>query len=69
LFFIYGDTEYATAAGAVAAISTGEAVSRFGVFVDQASSGLVPAALIIQQRNAAAVDTIIDRRPCQVCRP
>ena len=69
LFFIYGDTEYATAAGAIEAISDGSAGSRFGVFIDQANSGLAPAALIIQQRNAAAVDTIIDRRPCQVCRP
>lgn len=69
LFFVYGDTEYATAAGAIEAISDGSAVSRFGVFVDQASSGLAPAAMIIQQRNAATVDTIIDRRPCQVCRP
>lgn len=69
LFFVYGDTEYATAAGAIEAISDGSAVSRFGVFIDQARSGISPAALIIQQRNAAAVDTIIDRRPCQVCRP
>lgn len=69
LFFVYGDIEYATAAGAIEAISDGSAVSRFGVFVDQAKSGLAPVALIIQQRNAAAVDTIVDRRPCQVCRP
>lgn len=69
LFFVYGDTEYATAAAAVEAISSGEAVSRFGVLIDQATSGLVPAALIIQQRNAVAVDTIVDRRPCLVCRP
>lgn len=69
LFFEYGTVEYATAAAALEAISTGEAVARFGVFESQAESGLVPAALIIQQRNAAAVDTIIDRRPCLVCRP
>ena len=69
LFFVYGNTEYATAAGAIEAISDGSAVSRFGVFIDQANSGISPAALIIQQKNAAAVDTIVDRRPCQVCRP
>ena len=69
LFFVYGDTEYATAAAATTAIFDGSAVSRFGVFIDQARSGIAPAALIIQQRNAAAVDTIVDRRPCQVCRP
>jgi hypothetical protein len=69
LFFIYGDTEYATAAGAIEAISDGTAVPRFTLFVDQATSGLVCVALIVQQRNAASVDTILDRRPCQVCRP
>lgn len=69
LFFIYGDTEYATAAGAIEAISDGTAVPRFTLFVDQATSGLVCVAMIIQQRNAASVDTIKDRRPCQVCRP
>jgi hypothetical protein len=69
LFFVYGDTQYATAAAAIEAISDGAAVPRFGVFVDQATSGLVAVALIVQQRNAAAVDTVLDRRPCQVCRP
>ena len=62
LFLIYGDTEYATAAGAIA-----NAGIRFSIFVDQFTSRLVPVALIIQQRNAAAVDTIIDKRPCFVC--
>jgi len=69
LFFIYGDTEYATAAAAISAITDGSALSRFGVFVNQAKSGLSPAAWVLQQRHAAAVDTIDDRRPCQVCRP
>jgi len=69
LFFEYGTVEYATAAAALEAISSGAAVARFGVFGSQAESGLVPVALIIQQRNAAAVDTIVDRRPCLVCRP
>ena len=69
LFFVYGDTQYGTAAAAIEAISDGSAVPRFGVFVDQATSTLVAVALIVQQKNAAAVDTILDRRPCQVCRP
>ena len=69
LFFVYGDTQYGTAAAAIEAISDGSAVPRFGLFVDQAESSLVAIALIIQQKNAVAVDTIKDRRPCQVCRP
>ena len=64
LFLIYGDTEFATAAGAIAAAET-----RFGLFINQAISGLVPVALVVQQKNAIAVDTILDRRPCLVCRP
>ena len=63
LFFIYGDTEYATATVAIAAAET-----RWGLFVNQHTSGLVPVALIVQQKNAVAVDTIIDKRPCLVCR-
>ena len=69
LFFVYGDIEYATAAAAKTAISEGTQPSRFGVFIDEHASQIVPAAMIIQQRNAAAVDTIVDRRPCLVCRP
>jgi len=63
LFVIYGDTEYSSAAAAISG-----AVERFGLFVDQATSGLVPVSLIVQQRNASAVNTIIDRRPCFLCR-
>lgn len=63
LFFIYGDTEYGTAAEAIAAAET-----RWGLFVNQATSGLVQVALVVQQKNAVAVDTIIDKRPCLVCR-
>ena len=69
LFFVYGDTQYGTAAAAIEAISDGSAVPRFGLFVDQATSSLVAVALVVQQKNAVAVDTILDRRPCQVCRP
>ena len=64
LFIVYGDTEYATAADAIA-----NAETRFSLFVNQYTSRLVPVALIVQQKNAAAVDTIIDKRPCFVCRP
>lgn len=67
LFFIYGDIEYATQADALAAVTANTAM-RWGLFVNQATSGLVPVALVIQQRNAVAVDTIIDKRPCLVCR-
>ncbi|MCK5612980.1 hypothetical protein KAR91_64495 [Candidatus Pacearchaeota archaeon] len=67
-FFMYGDTEYATQADALAAITAHTAI-RWGLFVNQATSGLVPVVLIIQQKNAAAVDTISDKRPCFVCRP
>lgn len=63
LFFIYGDTEYATATVAIAAAEV-----RWGLFVNQHTSGLVPVALIVQQKNAVAVDTLIDKRPCLVCR-
>jgi len=64
LFLIYGDTEYGTAAEAIAGAET-----RFSLFIDQSTSRLVPVALIVQQKNAVAVDTIIDKRPCFVCRP
>lgn len=67
-FYVYGDTEYATQADALAAVSDGSAF-RFGLFINQSVSGLVPLALIVQQKNAASVDTIIDKRPCLVCRP
>lgn len=63
LFFVYGNTEFGTVTDAIAGAET-----RFGLFVNQFTSGLVPAALIIQQKNAAAVNTIIDKRPCLVCR-
>jgi len=63
LFLVYGDTEYATAADAIAG-----AEIRFSLFINQFTSHLVPVALIVQQKNAAAVDTIIDKRPCIVCR-
>lgn len=64
LFLVYGDTEFDTAAGA---ISGGE--TRFSIFIDQFTSRLVPVALIVQQKNGAAVNTIVDKRPCLVCRP
>ena len=67
-FLIYGATEYATQADALAAIVAGTAI-RWGLFVNQAASGLVPVALVVQQKNAAAIDTVSDVRPCFVCRP
>ena len=67
-FYVYGDTEYATQADALAAVADGSAF-RFGLFINQPVSGLVPLALIVQQKNATEVDTIIDQRPCLVCRP
>ena len=68
LFFIYGDTEYSTQADAIAAAADDSAL-RFGLFVNQSVSGLVPVALIVQQKSGVAVDTIVDKRPCLVCRP
>lgn len=67
-FYVYGDTEYATQSDALDAVLDGSAF-RFGLFINQTVSGLVPLALIVQQKNAITVDTIVDKRPCQVCRP
>lgn len=68
IFLIYGETEYNTQADAVAAI-TNETATRFGPFINPAISGLVPIALIVQQRDLTTIDIIKDRRPCLVCRP
>lgn len=67
-FLIAGSVEYATQADAIAAIVAGTAI-RWGLFQNQAVSGLVPVALIIQQKSAVAIDTVSDVRPCFVCRP
>lgn len=67
-FYVYGDTEYATQEDALAAVNDGSAI-RFGLFINQSVSGLVPLALIVQQKNGATIDTIVDKRPCRVCRP
>lgn len=63
LFVLYGTIQYTTAANAISG-----AAERYGLFISQSESGLVPVALVVQQRNASTVDTIIDRRPCFVCK-
>jgi len=67
-FYVFGDTEYDTQADAIAAVND-DSATRFGVFKNQAESGLVVIALIVQQKDATIIDTIEDRRPCLVCRP
>lgn len=67
-FLIYGAIEYDTQADALAAVTDGSGI-RWGLFVNQAVSGLVPLALIVQQRDLTTIDAISDQRPCLVCRP
>jgi hypothetical protein len=62
-FYLYGTQEFDTAAEAKA-----EALTRFGVFVNPATSSLVPLALVIINRDATTVEEVIDRRRCFVCR-
>jgi hypothetical protein len=63
-FYLYGTQEFDTAAEAKA-----EALVRFGVFIDPATSGLVPLAIAVINRDATTVEEIIDQRRCFVCRP
>lgn len=67
-FLISGAIEYDTQADALAAVTDGSGI-RWGLFVNQATSGLVPLALIVQQRDLTTTDAISDQRPCLVCRP
>lgn len=67
-FYMYGDTEYDSQPEAIAAVND-DSATRFGVFGNQATSGLVVIALIVQNKDATVIDSVHDRRPCQVCRP
>lgn len=64
-FYVYGD-QYLTQAAAETA------TFDFAEFVSQGFSGMAPLATIIIKQGGGVLDTdlfIIDRRPCDVCRP
>ena len=56
-FFVYSQAQYASQADAEAA------GPDFGLFIDQATSGLVAVATVVIQKSSANIDTIISHRP------